>query len=174
MKIRIIALLFVFALVMTGCSKGGERLVQRPNPETQVSAEEFEKEYGFSLFVPEGAEDVSYVIDMESHRGTMNFKLNDTYWSARVMRADDFKSFNNFYVDDSQEEIDSLFDSNQDIRVLGVEPVIRYFRIHYVDNSEAYSSEAMWFLEDKRLMIGLDCFSEKQVHKMPVEVFDQI
>lgn len=174
MKNWIIALLFVFALVLSGCSKGGERLVQRKSPEELVTAEEFQKEYGFGLSVPVGAEDVSYVIDMESHRGTMNFKLNDTYWSARVMRADDFKSFNNFYVDDSREEIDSLFDSNQDIKVLGVEPVIRYFRIHYVDNSEAYLSEAMWFLEDKGLMIGLDCFSKKQVHTMPVEVFDQI
>lgn len=173
MKIRIIALLFVFALVMTGCSKGGERLVQRDSPEKEVSAEEFKKEYGFCLSVPKGAEDVIYVIDTETLRGTMSFKLNDSYWSARVLKTNTFID-EHYYVDETMEEIDSIFADNQDIKVCGVEPEVKSYRVHYADNSGAYKSTATWFLKDKGLWISLDSYSEKRPDTMPVEVFDKI
>ena len=66
MKIRIIALVFIFALMLSGCSKGGERLVQRESPVKEVTAEEFQNEYGFGLSVPAGAECVIYEIDTEN------------------------------------------------------------------------------------------------------------
>lgn len=174
MKIRIIALVFIFALMLSGCSRGGEILVQRESPVKEVTAEEFEKEYGFGLSVPAGAECVIYEIDTESHRGTMSFKLNGAIWSARALKTDVFKDIVSFGVDDITVETVGVLDSDQIMRVRGVEPDAKFYRTNYTDGSKAYKSTAMWFLEDKGMVITLESFSEKPVYKMPVEVFDSI
>ena len=171
MKGRFVALISAFSILLTGCAAGTERLVQRPNPEIEVSAGEFESELGFHLSIPEGAGEVTYTIDTESKRGLAAFYQDGVLWNALVMRSDVSIDFINYYDDDNVDEVDIDFDSNQVLKVRGADPVLKYYRMRYSDNSEAYMLTAQWFLEDEGFMVALKNYSEEPVHTMPVEVF---
>lgn len=186
MKGKIITLLSALSLMLTGCASGnanitssspeievtsGNANITRDSPEIEVTAEKFQEETGFLFSVPEGAEDVTYIIDTETKRALMGFVLNGVLWNAMVKRSDAFEDIVNLYVRDNWEEIGCDFDSDQIMKVHGADPDVKCYRIHYADNSEAYRFSAMWFLEDEGFMISLGSYSEKLVHTMPVEVF---
>ncbi len=125
----------------------------RPSPEYEVSAEdfaEFEKEIGFSLSVPEDAQNVAYQIDAEVYKGTLIFYLGDVLWDAKVRPVDKERYYRGEpYVDEYMTELDCEFESGQVTTLRGVEGDIRYYRITYPDNSEAYNLSATWYLEDE-------------------------
>lgn len=171
MKGKIIMLLSALSLMLTGCASGNANIT-RSDSEIEVTAEKFQEEIGFLFSVPEGAEDVTYSIDTETHCGFMGFVLDGVVWNAKVKRSDAFADIKNLYIEDSWEEIGCDFDSNQIMKVHGVNPDVKCYRIPYADNSEAYRCLAMWFLEDEGFMISLDSYSEKPIRTMPVEVFD--
>ena len=170
MKGKIITLLSALSLMLTGCASGNANIT-RSNPEIEVTAEKIQEEIGFLFSVPEGAEDVTYSIDTETHRGIMGFVLDGVVWNAKVKRSDAFADIDNLYVEDSWEEIGCDFDSDQIMKVHDADPDVKCYRIHYADNNEAYMCSAMWFLEDEGFIISLDSYSEMPVHTMPVEVF---
>ena len=174
LKVKIVALFSALAIVLTGCSSGKERLVQRPDPEVNVTAEEFEKEYGFSPSIPEGVEEVEYVIDTESHRGCVGFYVGDVLWNVKVLMTDEYKDIAKPYIDEHTNEMDCFLDSSQDLTVHGVEPELICYRFQYSEDNEDYMAFAMWFLEDDGLMISLQSLSDEPVHTMPVELFDSI
>lgn len=193
MRGKIIALSAVFILMLTGCASKNEDMLQQPNPETnvteeqqtditilidtrddpsiEVSAEEFQKEMGYSFSVPQGAQEVTYVIDTEQHRGYMGFYLDGVLWNARVKRADAFTDIVNTYIDDYVEEIGSELDSEQILQVHGADPEIHYYRYKYDNKTLSYDLTAMWYLEKEGFMVALTSYSETPIHTMPVEVF---
>ena len=88
LKIKTVAMASLLALVLTGCSSGNERLIDRPSPEIEVTAEEFEKEYGFSPSIPESVEEVQYIIDTDTHRGFVGFYEGDVLWNIKVLKTE--------------------------------------------------------------------------------------
>ena len=174
LKVKTVALFSALAIMLTGCSSGNERLIDKPDPEVEVTAEEFEKEYGFSPSIPEGVEEVQYVIDTDTHRGFVGFYEGDVLWNIKVLKTDEFKDIATPYSYEGTTEIDCFIDSNQDLTVQGVEPQLTCYRNQYSEDNEDYMAVAMWFLEDDGLMISLQSLSDEPVHTMPVEVFDSI
>lgn len=150
----------------------GTVIYQRPNPEIEVTAEEFkefEEEIGYSLSVPEGAKNVVYQIDTEQYYGTLAFYLDDVLWNAKVRRRDKSEYKPEPYVGDYETEIDCEFKSGQVTKVHGVEGDIRYYRITYPNNTEAYKLNAEWFLEDGGYELLMSCYSEEPIYTMPIE-----
>ncbi|MBQ1553563.1 MAG: hypothetical protein IIZ66_08455, partial [Clostridia bacterium] len=97
----------------------GPVIYQRPDPEYEVSAEDFEvyeEEIGFHLSVPEGAEKIAYRIDAESYKGTLIFYLGDVLWDAKVMPADE-EVFYRPYVDEYMTELDCDLESDRFTKV---------------------------------------------------------
>lgn len=151
----------------------GPVIYQRPDPEYEVSAEDFEvyeEEIGFHLSVPEGAEKIAYRIDAESYKGTLIFYLGDVLWDAKVMPADE-EVFYRPYVDEYMTELDCDLESDRFTKVHGVEGDIRYYKITYSDTKEAYKLDARWYLEDEGYLIEMGCLSDEPIHSMPIEVF---
>ena len=152
----------------------GRVIYQRPSPEYEVSAEDFEifeEEIGYHLYLPEGAEKVAYWIDAEVYKGTLVFYLGDVLWDAKVMPVDgDEEPFYRPYVDDYMTELDCDFESGQVTKLHGVEGDIRYYRITYSDTSGAYTLEARWYLEDEGYVVEMGCLSDEPIHTMPIEV----
>lgn len=194
-------IVFISALIMlTGCASGnpaaeserGNALIEavdpenyivttiteREPPEHHVTAEEFEKEMGFSFNIPDGVEEVDYVIDTSMFEpvGFVGFYWDGVLWNAKVMRTD-----RSYYRDDlfapykiDFDELDFKPENGQVIKVHGAEPdVLRYFLIHYNSDTikDTYDFNAYWFLEDDRLELIIQSISEEPIHKVPVEVF---
>jgi len=158
--------------VASGAPYGAEILVQRADPEIEVTAEAFADMMGFTFSVPDDAKDVTYIIDTDTGRGTMGFYLGDVLWNARVMRHDTYLNIEGDYVDDSMEEIRCDFASDPAMTVRGVDPTyVKGYRIKYSEDWEAYMYKALWFLEDEGYIISLANYSETPVDSMPVEVF---
>ena len=190
---ELIALLSAL-IMMTGCASENPvieavdpknyivtTITERPSPERYVTAEEFEKEMGYSFNIPDGAEEVAYRIDTSTSDpvGFVGFYLDGVLWNAKVMHTD-----RSYYRDDLFEpykidfdELDFKSENGQVIKVHGVEPdVLRYFLIHYNSDTikDTYDLNAYWFLEDEGLELIMQSTSEEPIHKVPVEVFDTV
>ncbi len=157
-------------------------LTARPPTERYVTAEEFEEEMGYCLIIPEGAEEVSYMIENSVPPypvGVVGFVLDGVGWKATVSRTD-----NPFYMDNMFEpykmDFDELFfvpEDGQTITVHGARPdALRYFLLHFHSDTikDIYDFNAYWYMEDEGLELTMEGGSEESIHKVPVEIFDPI
>ena len=188
-----IALLSVL-IMMTGCESGNSvieavdpennivtAITERPPAERHVTAEEFEKEMGYSFNIPDGVEEIDYVIDTSTINpvGFVGFYLDGVLWNAKVMQTD-----RSYYRDDLFEPYKIDFDelefkpeNGQIIKVHSAEPdVLKYYLIKYHSDTikDNYDFNAYWFFEDEGLELILQSISEEPINKVPVEVFDTV
>lgn len=190
---ELIAVLSAF-IVMTGCASGNTviesadpdnyivtTITERPPAERHVTAEEFEKEMGYSFNIPDGVEEIDYVIDTSTSNtvGFVGFYLDGVLWNAKVTQTD-----RSYYRDDlfepykiDFEELEFKPENSQSIKVHGEEPdVLKYYLIKYHSDTinDNYDFNAYWFLEDEGLELILQSIYEEPIHKVPVEVFDNV
>ena len=148
-------------------------IYDRPDPEIEVSAEEFEeymKKLGYSLCVPDGAEKVTYITDTDYPAARMDFYLNGVEWSAGVRKVDKTFYAPHPYVDEYMTAIDCDLESGQVMNVHGVEGDIWYYKISFSDGAaDRYKLETEWYLQEDGLAVGLTGWSDEPIHKIPVE-----
>ena len=193
---------FISALIMmTGCASGnpvteaeqGNELIEalgledyivttiteREPPEHHVTAEEFEKEMGFCFNIPEGVEEVDYVIDTDGPVGFAGFYWDGVLWNAKATHSD-----RSYYRDDlfepyksDYDELDFKPEGGQPVKVHGTEPdVVKYYLRHYHSDTikDTYEFNAYWYFEDEGLELIMQSLSEEPISKVPVEVFDPL
>lgn len=146
-------------------------LIDREDPEKEITEEEFMNEFGALVSIPEDIEILGYMKDTDMQRGSVFFKKDGLQWDAYVKPVNNCLKINNIYVDENMHEIDCEFDDGQITTVDGVEPELYYYKTLYADGSEAYDFLATWDLEDKGYQIALRSFSETPIHTLPVEIF---
>ena len=154
-------------------------ITERRPPEEHVTAEEFEKEMGFRFNIPEGVEDVEYVIDTDGPVGFAGFYWDGVLWNAKAWHTD-----RSHYRDDLFEPYKSDYDElefkpegGQPVKVHGAEPdVVRYYLRHYHSDTikDTYEFKAYWYFEDEGLELIMQSLSEEPITKVPAGVFDPL
>lgn len=156
-------------------------ITAREPPEHHVTAEEFEKEMGFGFNIPEGVEEVEYVIDTSTFEpvGFAGFYWDGVLWNAKATHSD-----RSDYRDDLFEPYKSDYDEltfkpegGQPVKVHGTEPdVVKYYLRHYHSDTikDTYEFNAYWYFEDEGLELIMQSLSEEPINKVPVEVFDPL
>ena len=83
---------------------GSEKMTGIANPWEETDEAGFLEATGLSLAVPEGAEDVLYLVMPSEGLGEMQFFLNGLKYSARIKAAAEFEDISGLYYDWTGEE----------------------------------------------------------------------
>ena len=83
---------------------GFEKMSGIANPWEKTDKAGFEKATGLSLAVPEGAENVFYLVMPSEGLGEMQFSLNDLEYTARIKAAAEFEDISGLFYDWTSEE----------------------------------------------------------------------
>ena len=154
---------------MVGFLVGCDVLPQPQSPDIGVTSERIKQEIGYELFVPEGASEFEYRMNVDTHVGYVNFLLDEVTYSAKVKKSDVFISIENPKVEENWIEIDNSFTN---IKIGNVEGQTKCYRIEYDNLGDRYATHTQWFLEEEGYMVSLSSFSEKLPEDLPTtEVF---
>ncbi len=145
--------------------------IERDDPEVEVTEEDFMKEFGSVISVPDDIQILEYRIDSETRRGYMAFYKDDVLWNVYVKPVNNWPEVYRIYVDDNMTEIDPELAPGTVTKVHDTDPELHYYRIQYDENSGAYELFAKWILEDEGFQIALTSLSETPIETMPVEIF---
>jgi len=156
-------------ILIVGLLAGCYVLPQPQSPDIGVTSERIKQEIGYELFVPEGASEFEYRMDVDSHVGYVGFLLDGVTYTAKVMKSNIFISIENPKVEDNWIEIDNSF---KNIKIGDVEGQTKCYRIEYDDLEDKYVTYTQWFLEEEGYMLSLSSFSEELPEELPTtEIF---
>lgn len=88
-------------IVMVGLLGGCHVLPQQKPPDIGVTSERIKQEVGYELFVPEGASEFEYRMNVDSHVGYVGFLLDGVTYTAKVKKSDSFISIENPKVEEN-------------------------------------------------------------------------
>ena len=83
--------------ILVGC--GAEAKVQTANPWTTMEKADLEKQTGYKLNVPEGADDIEYSYLESENLAQVSFKLNNADWVYRVQATNELEDISGMYYD---------------------------------------------------------------------------
>ncbi len=81
-----------------------EKMEELANPWEETDEAGLLEATGLSLAVPEGAEDVSYMVMASEGLGQMEFTLNGLYYTARIKAAAEYEDISGLYYEWASEE----------------------------------------------------------------------
>ncbi len=149
-------------------------LIDRENPEIEVTAEEFQdfqNRQGFSFNIPDGAGNFYYVINTDSPEvGKMQFDLDGITWTATEYQID-YKPYINYYFPNDAKELRCDFITDPSMKVHGVDGEGYGYYEKISDEYEYYYYSVYWYLEKEGYAISLNCYADAPIDSMPVEVF---
>ena len=145
--------------------------ITRDDPEVEVTEEDFMKEFGSVISVPDDIQILEYRIDSETQRGYMAFYKDDVLWNVYVKPENIWPEVYRNYVDDNMTEIEPVLAPGTVTKIHDTDPELHYYRIQYDENSGAYKLFAKWILEDEGFQIAFTSLSETPIETMPVELF---
>ena len=161
--------LLVGIIFMLGLFAGCYVLPQQEPPDIAVTSERIKEEIGYELFVPEGASEFEYRMNVDSHIGYVGFLLDGVTYTAKVKKSDVYISIENPKVEENWIEIDNSF---KNTKIGDVEGQTKCYRIEYDNLGDRYATHTQWFLEEEGYMVSLSSFSEELPEDLPTaEVF---
>jgi hypothetical protein len=148
-----------------------EILIDREDPTIEVTAEEFQDRQGYTFNVPDGAEDVIYLIDTESNCGSMTFTLDGVGWTAVEIQRDVEIPLSHPYYPEGSTEQNCDFINDPAMKVHGADGEAYGYYEKVSEDWEYYYYSADWYLANEGYSIALFCYSDAPIDSMPVEVF---